>query len=189
MLSAYGNFRTRTFTDIYPDVQTFLNEYANNGIPTTIQQSSCQTLYYLMYSRYGNSHIANNDENQFKYKVFSIIFMYGPTWEKRLDIQNKLRQMSEDELRLGAKQIYNHSFNPSTPPSTDSKEELDTIDDQNITHYKKSRLDAYANLLALLETDVTEELLARFKKLFIQIVEPQLPLWYVTELEDQDGRV
>ena len=79
MLSAYGNFRTRTFTDIYPDVQTFLNEYANNGIPTTIQQSSCQTLYYLIYSRYGNSHIANNDENQFKYKVFSIIFMYGPT--------------------------------------------------------------------------------------------------------------
>jgi len=37
-------------------------------------------------------------------------------------------------------------------------------------------MDAYANLMALLEKDVTEEFINKFKNLFMIIVEPQLPL-------------
>ena len=84
--SLYGNYRTRKFTDIFPDVETFLQNYKNNGIQTTISDESATTLYYLLYSRYGNSHIANSDETQFKYKLFGTVFSYGPTWEKRLDM-------------------------------------------------------------------------------------------------------
>lgn len=36
-------------------------------------------LYYLLYARYGNNPIANTDINQFKYKMYSVIFQYGPT--------------------------------------------------------------------------------------------------------------
>ena len=38
--------------------------------------------------------------------------------------------------------------------------------------------------MALVEKDVTEEFMNKFKKLFLIIVEPQLPLWYLTEVED-----
>lgn len=79
MNSLYGNYRTRKFTDIFPNVDTFITGYTNNGITTTISQDSAKTLYYLLYSKYGNSHIANSDENQFQYKVWSTIYMYGPT--------------------------------------------------------------------------------------------------------------
>ena len=47
---------------------------SNNGT-----DANATTLYYLLYARYGNSHIVNTDENQFTYKLFSTIFMYGPT--------------------------------------------------------------------------------------------------------------
>ena len=93
--------------------------------------------------------------------------------------------MSEDDLRESAKAIYNHSYNPSTAPSTDTLDELTTINDQNVTKHKRSRTDAYALLLSLLETDVTGEFLDKFKKLFITIVEPELPLWYVTGIEGE----
>lgn len=182
--SYYGNFRTRTFSDIFPDLQTF-NNYRNEvaiDIPfasTTIMN----TLYYLLYARYGNSHIANSDENQFIYSVFSIAFMYGPTWEKRLDIQSKIRSLSEDELLRGTKSIFNHSYNPSTSPSTSTLEELTTINDQNTSNIKRGKLEAYAMLNSILETDVTEEFIGQFKKLFIIVTAPDYPLWYVTEEE------
>ena len=184
--SVYGNYRTRTFTDIYPNVEDFIKDYTYNGIKTTITMDSITTLYYLLYARYGNSHIVNSDENQFKYRLFSTIFMYGPTWEKRLDVQNKLRGLTDKELIEGTKQINNHSYNPSTEPSTSDTEELPTTNEQTSTKYKKSKMDAYAILIALLETDVTEEFVAKFKKLFLSIVEPQNPLWYITEQGEQD---
>ena len=127
--SVYGSYRTRTFTDIYPNVEDFIKDYTYNGIKTTITTDSITTLYYLLYARYGNSHIVNSDENQFKYRLFSTIFMYGPTWEKRLDVQNKLRGLTDKELIEGTKQINNHSYNPSTEPSTSDTEELPTTNE------------------------------------------------------------
>lgn len=184
--SLYGNYRTRKFTDIYPDVTTFTNDYNNIGIPTTITSENISTLYYLLYAKYGNSHIANSDETQFKYKLFGTVFSYGPTWEKRLDMQNELRTMSDDDLIKGSKQIVNHSYNPSTAPSTATLEELTTINEQNTNNYKRSKLDAYAFLWDLLATDVTTEFINKFKSLFLVIVEPQLPLWYLTELNQEE---
>ena len=176
--SLYGNFRTRTFSQIYNNVEAFKEDYNNNGIPTTISDESVTTLYYLLYARFAHSSIASSDETQFKYKVFSIIFSYAPSWEKRLEIQKALRNLKEEDILKGSTAIYNSAMNPSTVPST---EELDYINSQNTTKYKKSKMDAYASLYGLIETDVTERLLSEFKKLFIKVVEPNIPLWYVTE--------
>lgn len=181
--SLYGNFRARTFADIYTELKTFKEDYADNGIPSTISDASLTTLYYLLYARYGNSCIASSDENQFKYKLFSTIFMYGPAWQKRLDIQKKLMELSDDELVKGTTAIHNAALNPSQAPSTQTLEELNYINSQNTTKYKKSKLEGYATLYALIETDVTEEFIGKFKKLFITVVEPEEPLWYQTYIE------
>ena len=179
--SLYGNFRARTFADIYTELKTFKEDYADNGIPSTISDASLTTLYYLLYARYGNSCIASSDETQFKYKLFSTIFMYGPAWQKRLDIQKKLMELSDDELVKGATAIYNSALNPSQAPSTQTLEELNYINSQNTTKYKKSKIEGYALLAELIKTDVTEAFIGKFKKLFITVVEPDYPLWYTTE--------
>ena len=72
-------YNTKLFTDIWEEATDFLADYAAVGIPTTISTQSATTLYYLLYARYGNNPIANWDEEQFKYKVFGIVFQYGPT--------------------------------------------------------------------------------------------------------------
>lgn len=184
--SLYGNYRQIKFTDVWGDADTFLSDYSSNGIKTTISQESAKTLYYLLYSRFGNSVIASSDTNRFKYDVFATIFSYGPTWEKRLDIQEKLRDLTDDDLFTGATQIYNHAYNPGTSPSTNTLNELPAINEQNTSKNKKDKLSAYAMLMSLLETDVTEAFLDKFAKLFIVIVQPDLPLWYATETIDDD---
>lgn len=180
--SYYGSYRTRTFADIYGSAEMFAEEYNNSKIPAKFTNASTiLTLYYLLYGRYGNSNIAFTDENQFKYAMMSTIFMYGPTWERRLEVQDTVRALSEEELTKGGKAIYNHAYNPGTAPSTSTLEELLAINDQNTTNYKKSKLEGYSTLLALLETDVTEEFISKFKKLFITVVAPDYPLLYETE--------
>lgn len=176
--SLYGNYRTRTFSNIYESFEAFKEDYLSNGIPTTLSDENIQTLFYLLYARYGNSNVASSDENQFRYKLFSTIFMYGPAWQKRLNIQTQLVNLKDDEIVLGTTAIYNSALNPSTAPTTQTLEELNYINSQNTTKYKKSKMEGLAALYQLIETDVTEEFIGKFKKLFITIVEPELPLWY-----------
>lgn len=176
--SLYGAYRTRTFSDVYGSVDEFVAEYNTIGLPTLVSEDNIKTLYYLLYANYGNSNIASSDENRFRYKLFSTIWQYGPTWEKELSIQAKLRGLTEDQLMQGSKQIYNNASNPSTAPSTGTDEELTYINMQNVTKSKKGILDAYAMLDSLLRQDVTALFIGRFKGLFITIVQPEEPLLY-----------
>lgn len=179
-------YDTKLFNEIWEDVTSFTSDYNSIGIPTTISAQSITTLYYLLYARYGNNPIANYDEEQFKYKIFSVIWQYGPTWEKRVEIQQKLRGLTEDDIIKGSKAIYNTALNPSTAPSTATLDELSYINSQNTTNYKKSKMDAYSQLWELLSTDVTAEFLSKFKGCFKQFVKPEKTWIYVTDLEEDE---
>lgn len=170
-----------TFSDVWPTADRFVAEYTESALYVEghrITEDDANALYYLLYADYGNDEIASNDVNRFKYKTFSTIFQHGPTWEKELDIQKKLRDLSEADLMLGGTMIYNHSFNPSTAPSTATLEELQTVNDQNTTKNKKSKMEAYAQLVAMLQDDVTARFVSRFKNLFKKIVIKDCPLYY-----------
>ena len=180
--TVYGNYRTRKFADIWPSADAFIQDYQASAIPQKLKVADATTLYYLLYARYGNSSIANSDENQFKYKIFSTIYIGGATWAKKQEIQDKLREMTEDEILAGTKAINNHAYNPQTAPTTDTVEELNYINEQNTTKYKKSKLDGYALLWAILNDGVTERFLREFRYHFLVVVEPQVPLWYVTDI-------
>lgn len=195
----YGNYRNLKFNDVWVEGNAFLADYKefNSGIVSNnVSDLSAMTLWVLLSARYGNSTIASSDVNQFKNKVFALIFQYGPTWEKRLDIQKSIRELSLDELQKGGKAIYNTAFNPNQPVAankgsangegSNTLEELTYINSQNTTNYKKSKVDAYAILVDLLETDVTGEFLDKFKKLFLTVVTPELPLWYVSDRDEEE---
>ena len=94
----FPQYDTKLMTEVWSEASAFLTDYQNAGIPTTISNQNATTLYYLLYAKYGNTPIANYDETQWKYKMFSIIFQYGPTWEKRLDIQTTLRGLQISDL-------------------------------------------------------------------------------------------
>lgn len=177
----YGNYRTRTFTDIFPDYDTFQDEYDDTAFEGMITDANCEILYYLLYARYGNSSIASSDETRFKYSLFALIFQYGPAWEKKLALQQTLRGLTQDQLRLGSKLINNHVANPGDTASTASLDELTGVDDQNTSTYRKGILESYNLLIELLEDDVTESFIRKFQKLFLQFVNPEVPLWYESE--------
>lgn len=188
--SLYGNYRNPKFTDVWDDVTKFVDDFNDSALAIEFQnETSLSTIFYLLYAKYGNSVIASSDVNQFKYKVYATIFQYGPTWEKRLDIQKELRNKSFDELQMGSKQVYNHAYNPSVAPTTDTLDELITINEQNVTKSKKGILETFSFLYSMLETDVTGEFIDKFRKLFLVVVAPEEPLWYTTDINSEEETI
>ena len=186
-----SQYTTATFNDIWCSAEDFkkdLNESAFKGCmqdgSVEGQKDNVSLLFYLLYAKYGNTPIANNDITQFKYKVFSVMYQYGPTWEKKTEIQEKLRNLTEAELLAGSKAIYNSALNPSTAPSTQTLEELNYINSQNTTNYKKSKMEAYSLLWEILDSSLTANFVNKFSICFKKFVFPEKPLLFADSDED-----
>lgn len=168
------------------DVDAFLTDIKASGIPLLISDDTTKTMYWLLLAEFANSTIANADENQFKNRLYATVFRYAPTWEKRLDIQAKIRSLTDEDISTGVKQIINKAEHPGTLPSTSSLEALQLISEQNVVNSKRDKLTAYNALASLLETDVTASFIDRFRPLFMKVVAPERPLLYENEIEEDD---
>lgn len=178
-----------TFAQVWPNYAAFKKDYDELivGFPQTtspLSDNSIMTTFFLLFAKYGNNPIAGNDVGQFKMQIFSIMFSYGPTWERKQKIQEDLRNLSEEDLLRGAKQIYNHAFNPNSEPSTSTLEELTFINDQNTSNHKKSKMEAFAILWGSLHAEPTTEYVNKFKKFFSIFVDKMPVPFYIDDEDD-----
>lgn len=152
-----------------------------------------QTLYNLLCAKYMNNRIASNDIRQFKLKVFTLIYEYGPAWKTRLKLQENLANMDPDsaDVSRGTTAIYNHAENDDTDPSTETTpieyQTIKGLNSQNTTSYKRGKLEGYDMLATLIETDVTEEFLGKFRKLFLKFSAPDGPEWFALPGSGDEG--
>lgn len=170
-----------TFIEIFPDETSFKNNYQQSTFyafaPMTSEGEEDEVdylsiLYNLLYARFNTSQVACKTEEIAKMKFNAVIFQYGPTWVKELSIQKKIRELTESEMRSGATTKNTHGYNPSDVPGTaNSDTEIETVNDQSLQKYTKSKLDGYATLLSLVMDDVTEKFLSKFKKLFKFVID------------------
>ena len=168
----------KTLSEVFPDSTTFEQSYLTCGLPTKLltgseyQDYSISTIYALLMSNYSNSYIKSSDENRFKFEVMSIIFQYGPIWQKEMVQQSKILNLIDEDLLTGSKAIHNHAMNPGSQPSTATLSELEYIDSQNTTSYVKNKVEGYAQLQGYLDSNITRRFMDKFKKLFIVVLYP-----------------
>jgi len=182
-----------SFTDVWGNANDFINgndELDRIGWKTCpfyeddlISDKYIEFIYFLLYANYGNSHIASSDVNRFQFKLMSLVYQYGPLWIKKTEIQKRIRNLTEEEIRSGSKSVYITAQHDGSAPSTDSLEELLHIESQNVTKNQRGKLEGYGLLLELLKTDVTEEFVNKFKKLFQVVSSNECPILYSEEEE------
>ena len=179
----YGYQRTRTFSEIYPTADDFKAAYESNpfATATNIGDSEIIKIYYLLYANYGNSSICSSDEYRFELKLFSTIYQYGPIYVQKKIIQEKIIDTPYDGFKTGGKVIYNTALNPNVAPTTDSLTELPYINNQNTNNYVKSDAESMQIKWDLMNDNLESEFIAKFKPLFLKIVNPTVPLWYISE--------
>ena len=185
-------YNTKLFSEVWDTAEDFSSDYKTSALydatsasvlNNSLSDANINKLFYLLYARYGNNPMSNLDETQFKYKIFSIIFEYGPNWQKELELQNTLRTMTLDDLQTGQFAIYNQAAHDASAPSTSTTTEISFINNQNTSRLKKGKLNAYNELLLLLKRDVTKEFIDRFAICFKKFLFTK-PTIYVTEIEE-----
>lgn len=177
-------YDTPTFLEVYPTSTDFVNGYKASPLYLSeLDDSTLTVLYALLVAKYGGTPTINRTLDLFKIKLYSVIFKFGPTWYKKLDIQKKLRALTESEILLGATSIYNTAMNPEQAPTTGTLDELTYINNQIVNKYKKNKTQGYAELYTLLREDVTESFLAKFKVCFRSVVAPD---WVFVESEEEE---
>ena len=184
----FGNYLNMTFSDIYPSAEEFMEDaqgLAAKLIPEDFTPDSLEITYYLLLARYANSSIAAADVNRFKLQLFSLIYQFGGTWQKKVELQKKIRTLAETEARKSNVQINNHAYNPATQTSTTAFDPLKHIDQKSAATQTKGLLETYAQIGLLLDDSITEDFISHFKKLFLWFVSPQRPLFYM-DLADND---
>lgn len=182
-------YNTQTFTEIFPDYDSFKDTIDNDFdsyCKNILKENELLTLYWMLYSRYGENPITNYTVSVFKAKMVAIIFAKGPSWAKKLDIQNKLRNLTDEEITLGSKSILNKALHPETDPTTDTTDELSYINSQDVTKQKRSLIDGYSYLDSVLKNDVSEEFISAFKPLFSKFVSPTITRIYENEIKEEE---
>ena len=80
--------QTITFNQVWKTYDLFKTDYDASPFAGAIHEGeviegktmpdNLEILYYLLYAKFGNSFITNLDDKQWKFKVFSTIWKYGP---------------------------------------------------------------------------------------------------------------
>lgn len=194
--SYFQSFDNITFSDLWSDSDSFIQAYKDSGLPlsytltdgtngTYLNDDDLSLIWTLMIGRFADSTIKPyNTFGAFKVRFMSRVWQHAPAWKKELEIQNKLRSMSladNSDIYKGSSAIYNTALNPSTTPGTGTDNELNYINSQNVTKYKKSKLEGLAMLNDMLKRDVTEQFLKRFDDFFKTIIYTGRELYYKTE--------
>lgn len=193
-------YNTMTFAQVWDDSDVFESEYKASPLydyeaatlttpaqyHNSLHDKSIEILFALLYAKYGNTPIANADVNQFKFKVFSTIFKYGPSWEKKLEIQDEIRKLDKNEVIKGSFSIHNHAFNDAGDPGTDSTDPLEYINDQNTSRFIKSPLEGYILQWDALTIDVTEAFINKFKVCFKQFASPEYGPRIMSDIDEED---
>lgn len=184
--SLYGNYRQLSFTQTWETAEEFLSEIKETPFTGGLSDEDLTQVFYLLYARYGNDIWASSDINRAKWQCFSTIFQYAPNWKKKLEIQGRLRDLNDNEVIAGDTVINNHAFHDATAPSSQTVEELQYINEQSVNKNRKNKVKAYTELYLMLEDNITDVFLAKFKKLFLSVVTPEQALYYVTEDEEEE---
>lgn len=194
-MSNFQTFDNVTFSDLWSTGDKFVNSYKQVGFPQTYEGGTYVTdedlklIWLLLIGRYADSTIKPfNTYGAFQVRFMSRVWQHAPAWKKNLEIQNKLRSLSlEDgsDIYKGGSAIYNTAMNPSTQPGTGTDQELNFINNQNVTKHKKSKLEGLAMLSDLLKNDVTEQFLKRFDDFFKTIIYTGRTLLYETEIQGE----
>ena len=183
-------YKTDTFSEIWSSVDSFLEDYNElDDSLKVLSEDTVKVTYFLLFANYGSSHINSNFLMQWKYKLFTLMYQYAPIWSKKMELQEALRSIAldSDEILKSGKVIYNSAQNDGGAPSTTSLEELTYINNQNVSSYLKSKVDAYDRLYSMIASDITKEYINRFRTLFISVLTSTGDTFITGDKEDMEN--
>lgn len=170
----------KTFSDIYSSYESFSEDFSGLGgvFVQHLSETFEKKTFYLLTAYYGDLAISGyRNETRWKLKLFALIAEYGPEWETKTDLQEKLRAMTIDQIKEQGLSIRNSAYNPDNSPSDASLKELQYISSQQTARDTVNDLEATLQKYGALADGLDQDYMAHFKPLFSKFLLKDDPLY------------
>lgn len=164
-------FLTKTFYEQYPNVDKFVEMWNVSPFKIdTISQEEIRNMYYQLVSEYMVSHFAFIEPLQIDLQVAKTIYNYYPNLKKKLDLQDQILKMTEEDLADGNTAINSSMSNPDTDEISPSDATLPYTASKSIQTRKYSKPDRYTRQYNLIVDGLYDLYIKRFKSLFLTLI-------------------
>lgn len=191
----HNNSATKKFSDVFEDLDSFKNEFRSSPLnEANLTDETLGIVYAELYARFGDSYYTATNMYRNKLKTFSILKNEGLIFQKKLEIQNAILNMSLADLKDDGVIVNNYAENPAEE-STGTYETgeyegenfMKYVNNQSAQKTKKGKLTAYRDQLYSLK-NVTDSFIDKFKVLFEKLLwSSYLPVLSREESEEDDN--
>lgn len=157
------------FTDCFVDFESFKSAIADYT-SQAVDDDFLNKIYFKFCAKYAASNIIFTIKEMFIYQFCNIFDDEFSKFKRRYDINQKLKDITIDNIKILNETISNQAENPNYTPDTPDKA-LSYITAQNAVFNKINDLDAYIRQLETLMTEGFEEFINKFKELFVAFVD------------------
>ena len=176
-------YLTRTYSDIYPTIDKFSTDFGKYS-RFSLDTDGQERLWLLIMSKYGDSHVRYTNENLFSLRLFTEINCYWPMVLAIERDQKRLRDAENTDFQVGGKMITNTGAHNTSNLQTDAAEGSVQLNAQNVTSTERNELGVLIDRQLAYKSDEEDRFLDGLKPLFIQILQQQRDLLYVTEVDE-----
>lgn len=176
---------TRTYSEIYPELSFFQTDF-DKFCNVELSEEEQEELWLLIMSKYGDSHVRFTNENLFALRLFKEVNCYWPMVQAIRRDQKRLRDATNEDFQKGGEMTTNTGAHNTSDLQTNAESGSVQLNAQNVTNTKRNELGVIIDRQLAYRADEEDRFLDGLKPLFIQILQAQRDLLYVTEVEEND---
>lgn len=176
-------YLTRTYSDIYPEVSYFQRDFEKFG-RLELSPEEQERLWLLIMSKYGDSHVRYTNETLFALRLFTEVNCYWPMVLAVERDQKRLRDADNVDFQRGGKMVTNTGAHNTSNVQTNAEEGAVQLNAQNVTSTERNELGVIIDRGLAYKADEEDRFLDKLRPLFIQILQEQRDLLYITEVDD-----
>lgn len=173
----HNNSATKKFSDVFEDLDSFKSEFRSSPLnEANLTDSTLGIVYAELYARFGDSYYTATNMYRNKLKTFSILKNEGLIFQKKLEIQNAILNMSLADLKDDGVIVNNYAENPAEDSvgtyetgEYEGEDYMKFVNNQSAQKSKKGKLTAYRDQLYSLK-NVTDSFIDKFKVLFEKLL-------------------
>lgn len=178
-------YLTRTYSEIYPELSFFQTDF-DKFCNVELSEEEQEELWLLIMSKYGDSHVRFTNENLFALRLFKEVNCYWPMVQAIRRDQKRLRDATNEDFQKGGEMTTNTGAHNTSDLQTNAESGSVQLNAQNVTNTKRNELGVIIDRQLAYRADEEDRFLDGLKPLFIQILQAQRDLLYVTEVEGND---
>lgn len=182
---------TSTPEDLWQTTDMFYNDFMASPFSGDVDnnlynRADLDKVFWHLMSKYDESHYSYKSDDKCKLKTFHVIHQYLPTYLKRIELQERIRNMTDQDLFDSGKQVVKSANTPDVEEDMNSLSTPQYTDNIQVQNRQSAKLLAIQQQYGSILDNVWDEFIDKFAFLFKKFMFIPYDYIYINEEGDEE---